>query len=229
MENTTKKNNLALIITAVLLVILLVLAIYVFIFSDKNLWSKNKSPVNYLAPAGWTAYINKEYGFRFDFPENLKSETSFKMYYNLSNKWRAGAPEESTGLPLITIPVYRIENEKSFPRYFAAELRIGVSNNPQDLERCLKSDPGYTGEERDLEIINGQIFSKFNLDNAAMMQYIKGTSYRILHNGTCFAIEQVAAGSNYSDEASPDDMSQEALDGYFDSIGEIVKTFRFTK
>jgi hypothetical protein len=62
-----------------------------------------------------------------------------------------------------------------------------------------------------------------------MMQYIKGFSYRTIYNNVCFAVEQLAAGSNYRDQASPDDISESILNGYFDKAGKIIKTFQFIR
>ena len=35
---------------------------------------------------------------------------------------------DTNGKPVVSIVVYRIENESTYPRYFDAELRIGVSS-----------------------------------------------------------------------------------------------------
>jgi hypothetical protein len=59
------------------------------------------------------------------------------------------------------------------------------------------------------------------------MQYLYGTSYRIIHNNICYAIEQIKTGSNYSDGPMPNDIKQDVLDGYYNQIFDIIKTFKF--
>ena len=79
------------------------------------------------------------------------------------------------------------------------------------------------------ELINGITFNKLVIQDAATMQYVEGTSYRIIYNDTCFAIEQLKTGSNYKDVPSPQDISDYVLNSYYDSIIEIIKTFKFVR
>ena len=60
-------------------------------------------------------------------------------------------------------------------------------------------------------MINGITFNKLIIQDAAMMQYLEGISYRTVHNGMCFAIEQLKTGSNYREESSPEDIPDAEL------------------
>lgn len=179
-------------------------------------------------------YANNEYDFEVFYPKNVTPTPDFNTFYHLPALWRSGALTDengnSNGKPIISIPVFYTESENSYPRYFSAQLRIGASADIKDVATCMENDAGYAEEQKSDEIINGINFKKFEFADAAMMQYLKVISYRTVHNGMCFAIEQLATGSNYRDDpASAKDIPDTKLNAYFESVGEIVKTFRFTK
>lgn len=173
-------------------------------------------------------YKNTDYNFTISYPKNLTPEFVFKTYYHLSNTWRNDVMPESKGKGIISIPIYRIENKDSYPRYFDAELRIGASSDAQDVADCYNPNSGYQLSTT-TEIINGIEFRKFEFGGAGMMQYLYGVSYRTIHNNICYAIEKIKTGSNYSDGPMPNDISQSVLDGYYDQIFDIIKTFKFIK
>ena len=173
-------------------------------------------------------YTDNTYGFEISYPKNLVAENVFKQYYVLSDKWRAGGGELNGEKPLLAIPVFRTESDNSYPRYFAAEARIGVSSDPQDVKDCLKDN--IYGAVKSLENINGINFVVYAIQDAAMMQYLGGKSYRVVHNNLCYAIEQLKAGSGYRDDPKSDkDISDATLADYFNQAGEIIKTFKFIK
>lgn len=177
-------------------------------------------------------YVNRTYGFEISYPKNLTPETAFDSYYHLSSFWRAEAGPDSTGTPVVAIPVYRIHQGgvatgKPYPLYFDAEVRVGVSNNPADIANCLKPDPGYASQKVTNVNINGLTFEKFDFQSAGMMQYLQGESYRIIHNNLCFAIEQIKTGSSYRDPSMLPGTPDSVLNGYYDETGQIIKSFRF--
>lgn len=179
-------------------------------------------------------YANDEYGFEIFYPKDLTPTSDFGTFYHLPALWRSGALVDENGLsngkPIISIPVFYTESDNSYPRYFSAQLRIGASADPKDVATCLQNDQGFTAEPKSDAVINGTDFKKFEFADAAMMQYLKVISYRTIHNGTCFAMEQLETGSNYRDDPpSVKDIPDAQLNAYFNSVGEIVKTFRFTK
>jgi hypothetical protein len=177
--------------------------------------------------AGWKTYTNDEYGFEFKCPEGSQINNTFEPYNHLSDKWRVGISGDTYGKPAASIIVLRIENESTYPRYFAAELRIGVSSDPQDLASYVNPSDIETAAEPPVEVINGISFNKFIIHDAAMMQYIEGISYRTVNNGICFAIEQIKTGSNYRDQPSPNDIPDAVLDFNYNIISNIIKTFKF--
>jgi len=178
----------------------------------------------------WKTYIDEDYNFTIQYPEVLGIERTFTNYHNLVDTWRYGAAEDSGGKPILSIVVYRVENENTYPRYFSAELRIGASNTTYDIENCLNYDQdSISNSIIETEIINGLTFNKLVIQDAATMQYVEGISYRIIHNDTCFAIEQLKTGSNYRDISNPKDIPDSDLNSYYDSIFEIIRTFKFIR
>lgn len=177
---------------------------------------------------GFETYKDDTYKFSLSYPVGITLEFSFKQYYHLTSNWRAEAflTGNSTGTPVIALPLVRIENTSTYPRYFAAEVRVGVSSNGEDVVNCLIAGNG----EVDLgtAMINGVEFRKFEMHDAGMMQYMEGTSYRTVENGMCYAVEQLKTGSSYRDEPNAADTSDEVLNSYYDRLSDIINTFTFT-
>ncbi len=186
-----------------------------------------ESPTASGTPEGWSTYTDTMYGFAISYPQGVAPQTTFKTFYHLSNGWRADAPADSTGTPVVAFPIFSTESSSSYPRYFDTEVRVGVSENPADVANCTA--PGrYATASSTQAVINGVSFSKFPIENAGMMQYLKGESFRTVHAGRCYAIEQLATGSSYRDATSSRDISDATLQNYYDKGRDIVNTFIFT-
>ena len=215
-----------------ILLIFAVLALVVLAFLPERYFDgKNSGGIG--AHTDWNTYQNSEYGFQISYPNALRPTSTFELFYHLGSAWRAGVEGyETKGKPILSVPVYKINNSpdgvyKNYPAYFNAEVRIGASKDPHDVLNCYNDDPGYTIHATSTETINGIVFRKFPLGSAGMMQYLEGVSYRTVRSGTCFAIEQIKAGSNYRDTPSPKDISDSVLNAHYEQIPAIVRTFRF--
>lgn len=176
---------------------------------------------------------NEAYGFEITAPAGITPEGTFKKQFNLSDKWRVNASESgagSKGTALLAIPLVQIDNKdiepKVYPLYFDAEVRVGVSSSTVD---CLKKDAGYANQKVADVTINGVAFKKFSFGDAAMMKYVQGESYRAVHNGLCFAIEQIKSGSTYHEPNAEEALTNEDMDVYYAQAAEVVQSFKFTK
>ena len=177
-------------------------------------------------PEGWTTYTDAAHGFQIDYPSAITPTSTFGVWYHLSNGWRAELSSDSTGTPVVAFPIFVTESPHSYPRYFDAEVRIGVSGNPADVADCTAPDP-YASASSTALSINGVSFTEFPLGSAGMMQYMGGESFRTVHNGMCYAVEQLETGSSYQDATSSEDIPDVTLQNYYNRGLDIVKTFRF--
>ncbi len=178
-------------------------------------------------PEGWSPYTDAAHGFQIDYPSTITPTSTFGMWYHLSNGWRAELPPDSTGTPVVAFPIFVTESSSSYPRYFDAEVRIGVSENTADVQGCTAPD-SYAPASSTAISINGIPFTEFPIQSAGMMQYAGGESFRVVHNGLCYAVEQLETGSYYREATTSQDISDATLQSYYEKGWDIVKTFRFT-
>jgi hypothetical protein len=178
-------------------------------------------------PNSLMTHVNETYGFSISYPKNLIPETTFQKYPSLGDTWMAGASEESKGKALLCIPIFRVTNESSYPRDWNTEVRIGITTDPIELQTFLTKS-SYTETPPKEEIINGIIFYVFPIQDAGMMKFLSGFSYRTIHDGVGYAIERIKTGSIYRDSNnSSKDIPDSTLDSYFNQTSKIVKSFQF--
>lgn len=174
-------------------------------------------------------YSNDIYGFTISYPKELRPGP-FSTFHALRNNWRVNTQDEIRGTPVVAIQVVRIDSststKKTYPLFFDAEVRIGVSENTKD---CYEQGNGYTLDTvTDVEI-NGATWKKFIFGDAAMMQYLSGASYRTIRNGRCYALEQIRVGSTYRDDSMTERWSDQELDAFYAKTTPIVMSFKFTE
>jgi hypothetical protein len=177
---------------------------------------------------GQAIFTDGQYGFSIRYPDTYTVDYTFQSFYHLPANWRENAAPEGTGTPIISIVSYRTQSDHSFPRYFDAEVRIGASTDPKEIARC-ESIASEQGERQLPDVtLGGTTFKAFAFESAGMMQYVKGISYRTIHNGACIAIEKLQTGSSYRDDpVSADDIPQTTLDAAYASLDAVVDTFAF--
>lgn len=177
---------------------------------------------------GTAIYASGTYDFYLVYPEQaVVEEDSETTSYHLPHAWRMHALPESIGAPVVSFITYRVQHEHAYPRYYYALVRIGVSTNLKEVSRCTEADTS-SGEESVGETMFGDTpFSTFRFEDAAMMQYVKGTSYRAVHEGACYAIETIVTGSSYTEEGQVVAVSEEELITQKELLTPIATSFRF--
>lgn len=217
-------------ITFLILVVLIVGGSIFFFLRSEQTESTGVAETVEQDLTGQSIYVSGEYGFTVRYPDSAVIEESFSPSYHLASFWRAGAPANATGTPLLAIIPFETESENSYPRYFSALVRIGVSDDSGEVGRCEKATIDQ-GETILPEVeLNGTTWKAFAFENAGMMQYVRGVSYRTLHEGKCYAVEKIAVGSSYKEDApSEGDISQEALDSAYNRLDEIIQTVTFSR
>jgi hypothetical protein len=188
--------------------------------------TQSSTPIN---ASERTTYTDDNYGFTVNYPASFQAETYTKTYYRFPAKWRMDAFANTDKMPIISIRSFGIVQKDAYPKSFSAEVRIGASRDPQDIAKCFNDDNDSAGISPTTEVINGVTFQKFILGSNEGSNYMTGESYRTVHNGTCYAIEQLQLGSTLRAESSSKDISDDQLDSYYNSLADVVKTFRFTK
>jgi len=182
---------------------------------------------------GLSIYTNGTYGFSIFYPAQDSVESTFDTQYHLPATWRVNAlvndgGTAATGTPIIAIVGYRTVSSSTYPRYFETEVRIGASSNSQEVDAC---DTAGNGETALPDVtINGVVWKVFTLQDDGMMQYLSGTSYRTIHDGQCFALEQIETGSSYRDDPpSPADIPDATLTQDYKNMASIVQSFSFAR
>lgn len=175
-------------------------------------------------------YTNGTFGFSVMYPSTATVMETFEPRYHLPSTWRANALPSGTGEPIVAIVTYTTESDNSYPRYYVAQVRIGASSDPAEVARCTELGVNE-GETALPEVtLGGTTFKAFAFQSAGMMQYVKGVSYRAVHEGSCIAVEKVAAGSNYRDDpASERDITDEVLESEYEALSAVVESFSFAR
>lgn len=176
-------------------------------------------------PSDIITYKNDTYGFKIDYPKTATLETGFKTFHILNTSWMSDATGNG-GVGVVSIVISKIENETIYPRYYSAQLRIGVSAVADDVKNCTRSLQDVAPTTLS---INGVGFVWYSLDDAAMMQYKWWNSYRTVHNNICYVIEEVKVWSSYHEDKDAKDIPDSTLKSYYDSLDPILKSFTFTK
>lgn len=171
-------------------------------------------------------HVNDTYGFSISYPKTCIPQKTFSKYDLLSDRWMAGAPEDTKGKAILCIPIIRIVSDSSYPRTWNTEVRIGVTEDNAEL-RSFLSKSAYSMDPPKQQKIGNEMFYVFPISDAAMMKFIRGYSYRVIHDGIGYAIEMVTIGSNYREDKSPKDISDQVLSEFDNQAEKIIKSFQF--
>lgn len=174
-------------------------------------------------------YTNGTYGFTVFYPEAARVSYTFDPAYHLGSAWRAQALPDGMGMPLVAFIPYEVRREHAYPRSFAAQVRIGISADPREMQRCLVADEGAGEAVAGTRTLGGREWMAFTFESAGMMQYARGISYRIVHDDRCIAMEQVRTGSSYRDEPHAEDIPDTVLDQAYEDLASIVTSFTFVE
>ncbi|MGE5541204.1 MAG: hypothetical protein ACM3TU_02885 [Bacillota bacterium] len=178
--------------------------------------------------AGQAIFTDGEYGFTIRYPQTYTTDYDFASFYHLPANWRSNALPDATGTPIIAIVGYRTASDHSYPRYFDAEVRIGASKDPKEIDRCEVAATDQAERQLPDTNLGGVMFKTFAFEGAGMMQYVKGVSYRVVRNDTCIAIEKLETGSSYRDDPpSAEDIPQATLDQAYQALDKVVESITF--
>ena len=197
-----------------------------------NTQGNTSTNINNTSTTGFASYGNGEYGFSIKYPKYVQARSGFSTFHELGNNWRLYAGPANQGKALASFSIHSIDQgtisngKQSYPLYFSAEVRIGVSPN---VKECYTKDSGYTNQKVTDVVINGVTFKKFSTADGATMKYVQAESYRTIRNNQCFVLEQIKNGSVYRDEKMGVGITENTLTNYYNTGKTIIETFKFTK
>ncbi|MEK7511009.1 MAG: hypothetical protein AAB582_02140 [Patescibacteria group bacterium] len=169
---------------------------------------------------GQSIYTNGEYGFAMVYPASAAVE-------DLPRAWRANAPLESKGTPIVTITTYTVPDEQVVTRALTS-VSIGASTDPVDMSTCERITPDRGETQRADETFGGATWKVFAYQEADMQLSVQGVSYRTLRDGTCYALETYRLLKGYKEEGiNVDEVTR--IDAEYAKLDEIVKSFSFAR
>lgn len=136
----------------------------------------------------------------------MQVRQDFRRDYLASSGWKLFAEPDSKGTPLVALVL------DGSNKLTAAELRIGTSSDPAELEKCIEPPTEATGPASAANV-GGQPFTHFSVGDAAMSHYVSAESYRAVRDGKCYAIDLVIAGTRpevYDPPRTPPFSNEEA-------------------
>ncbi|MGS1077178.1 hypothetical protein [Pseudoxanthomonas beigongshangi] len=113
----------------------------------------------------------------------------FRRDYLATDDWKTFAKPDSRGKALAAL-VLDGSNEIT-----AAELRLGISDDPDAVAACLEVSDSALPSPRDEIRIDGQPFRHFRASDAAMSHYLTVDAYRAVRQERCYAIDLLVVGT----------------------------------
>ncbi len=180
--------------------------------------------------AGYNTNSNAVYGFSVKYPKTATSDSNFRLFYNVGNAWRVNAVAPYQGTPVIAFTIHEenndVPNNKKYPLFFTTQVRISVT---KDTKNCYVKDAGYVDQKVTNVTINGTTWKRFDFEDAGMMKYLRGQSYRTIRGNTCYVMERILAGSIYRDETMTTKTSDPELEAHYAQTLSVVNSFTFTR
>jgi len=178
------------------------------------------------AEPGHHLYVNTDYGFSLEIPDGMTAEP-FSGPWSMESMMGYGG---RTGTPVVSVTVFSVNHGgvatgQPYPLFFYAWARVGVSSDTAD---CYQPVPAPRGPSTGTPtVVNGVRFLAFQVGDAGMMKYMRAVSYRTIHDGRCYAVEQIERGSDYRDSSMKPGLTRDELDAYYNEAGTIARSFRF--
>ncbi len=113
----------------------------------------------------------------------------FRRDYLATDDWKAFAETDNRGKAVAAL-VLDGSNEIT-----AAELRLGVSDDPDAVAACLEVSDSALPSPRDEIRVDGQPFRHFRASDAAMSHYLTVDAYRAVRQQRCYAIDLLVVGT----------------------------------
>ncbi|HEX7340397.1 MAG TPA: hypothetical protein VF271_10760 [Rhodanobacteraceae bacterium] len=172
-------------------------------------------------PSGKQRFNSPAQGFYIDYPHAMTPSPHFDSQYLANADWKAYAPLGSQGSPVLRLTLAGSD------QVTAGELRIGISRHADEVRQCDQLSGAALPKTLGKTTLNGITFTTWHARDAGMSHYLKVHSYRVVHDGACYAIDLLVTGTNpmvYSPPKTPPFTSQAA----FARLQQALQGFHFT-
>lgn len=162
------------------------------------------------------------FGFRIAYPKDWTARRDFRGGYLANGDWKAYAAADSQGTPVAVLVVPGSNHITD------AELRIGVSRGHDEVRACATLPSSARSGSKAHEQIDGAAFVRFDAGDAAMSHYLDVHSYRVVHEGACYALDLLIYGVDprvYGLPPKPPFSKAQA----FAEMHKVLRTFQFTR
>ena len=174
------------------------------------------------APEASDAFVSDAWGFRIDAPSGWTLRRDFQSSYLANGAWKTFAAPDSHGEPILSLTLPGSNHITD------AEIRIGVSRDPTEVQRCTAPPSAVVADSVTTQHINDTSFTTFEAADAAMSHHLTVHAWRAVHGGACYAIDLLVFGVNpqvYDPPATPPFSDARA----FDAMRAVIQTFRFER
>jgi hypothetical protein len=138
--------------------------------SSTPLLNEDDGPVEVVDPSALSIYTSGEFGLSLMYPSTAMVEDSLS---GVSFKWRANSSAEGT-------PVVRIKTQ-------GGEVRVGISDDSEATASCVEEGPSETMIGSTM--LGETVWQTFTFDELGTEDERHVTSYRLMHDGSCFVVE----------------------------------------
>ena len=166
-------------------------------------------------------FTSTTYGFSVRYDTALIASTTFARTYLLAENWSLDAPmAQRTGDPVVAF-IYPGSNE-----VLAAELRVGVSEEPSEVEKCMVPPP-YAWDVTQGSI-GGVPAVVYTRSDAALSHFLQANVYRVLHEDRCISLELIVTGTN-PEVYDPPRSVPFAREAARQELSGVVRSFAFVR
>lgn len=165
-------------------------------------------------------YDSPEWGFSIDQPAGWQALHGFSGSYLANGAWKAFAGSASPGTPIVAIVM------PGSNRITDAEVRIGASKAPTEVAACLQPPDAVQPGSVHRMTIGDTEFTTFEAGDAAMSHRMRVRAYRTVHDGACYAIDEVVFGTN-PDVYDPPATPPFSDDAAFARMQPVIASLRF--
>lgn len=162
------------------------------------------------------------FGFRINYPKGWTARRDFRGGYLANASWKTYAAPDSQGTPVAALIV------PGSNQVTDAEVRIGVSRAPREVQSCSAAPSSLRAGSTDREHIDGADFVKFQAGDAAMSHYLEVHSYRAVHDRACYAIDLLVYGVD-PQVFDPPQRPPFSRGHAFAVMHDVLRSFHFTR